>query len=132
MFDDTLFKQIYTDYHVLVDPNYFGLSSNLKEDTSKNWIIKKINYPDKKPVCITRIEGYTSFLITISKSILDILFQHRYLTNSCSKPIDLTKNTPSAQNVVQTAIYSAFYMGFAEIYLVVVIWLLFLQSRIWS
>jgi hypothetical protein len=46
------------------------------------------------------------------------LYQHKTLTKDFSGEIDLSKNIPSSQNVVQAAIFAAIYMGFKEIYLI--------------
>lgn len=120
MYDRNIYNTINTDYHVLIDPLYFCLNPTNREDISTIELLKSINYSKKRPVCISSYEGFDSFNQNGLAKTLDIyyIYQHRNFVKAYSRPINLTKNIPSSQNVVQAAIFSAMYMGFKEIYLI--------------
>lgn len=120
MHDKYIYETVNSDYHVLIDPFYYTLDPEIPEDKTIIELLKSINYPNKKPICITGYEGRNALHKYGLDSSLDLIYtyQHKYLTKSFSGQIDLSKNIPSSQNVVQAAIFSAIYMGFKEIYLI--------------
>ncbi len=118
MLDSGVFGKLNSDFHVIIDPAYFNLKDN-QEDLATIELLKQINSSTKKPVCFTLYEGKESFRKYGIENILNLryLFQHKNVNVSMSK-ICLHKNMPTSQNVIQTAIYAAMYMGFKKIYLI--------------
>lgn len=115
-----IYETINTDYHVLIDPLYFSLNPDIHEDKATIDLLKSINYNDKKPFCFTSYKGNYAFERYGLKACLDLayIYQHKKMSNSFSRKINLCRNIPSSQNVVQSAIFVAIYMGFKEIYLI--------------
>lgn len=115
-----LYKTLNSDYHVLIDPNYLKLNPNVPEDMESIYLLKQINYENKKPICIVREDAKKPFKkLRIDKQLdLYYIFQHRNITNNYSSRISMCWNMPSSQNVTQAAIFSAMYMGFSKIYLI--------------
>jgi hypothetical protein len=120
MLNQKVYDSIQTDYHVFIDPAYNSLKPDIKADREKIEALRTINYPNKKPVCLTSYEIFSAIQKFGLNDHLDLayLYQHRTLTNSYSGYIDLSRNIPSSQNVIQAAIFAAIYMNFKEIYLV--------------
>lgn len=118
--DKTIYDMVNSDFHIVIDPYYFNLSSELPEDLATIDRLKRINYENKRPICITGYEGKNSFEKYGLDKILDLhyVFQHRYLTDSDGYTIKMNRNMPTSLNVVQAAIFSAMYMGFKKIYLI--------------
>jgi len=118
--DRPIYETINTDYHILIDPLYYSLNDELPEDDSIINILKTINYKNKKPICFISYEGFFSFSKYGLNKLLDLayIYQHRTLTHNFSGKIDLSKNIPSSQNVIQAAIFTAIYMGIKEVYLI--------------
>jgi hypothetical protein len=120
MNDIDIYESLNSDYHVIIDPEYFKLSNDVPEDRVQIDLLKKINYKDKNPICITSYEGKETFLKNKIDEVLDLnyLYQHKNITDNYSSIIGMDKNFPSSQNVIQCAIFSAMYMGFKEIFLI--------------
>lgn len=120
MYNALLYQTISSDYHVIIDPAYFCLNPEIKEDKATIELLKTINYKNKKPLCLTNYDACGAIHKYGLHEHLDFLYlyQHKILTPSFTGIIDLSKNMPTAQNVVQTAIYAAIYMGFRKIYLI--------------
>lgn len=120
MHDKKIYETINPNYHVLTDPLYFRLNQTITEDNATIELLKSIKYKNIRPICISTYEGRNAIKSYGLDKSLDFvyLFQHQYFTNTSPKIIELNKNIPSTQNVVQTAILSAIYMGFKEIYLI--------------
>lgn len=120
MSDGNIYEQLKSDFHIIIDPNYYNLNMNSTEDKSTIDLFKKINYEDKKPVCIIGYEGKTAFKrYGLDKELnLHYIYQHRYITEDYRSEISMARNIPASQNVTQAAIYSAIYMGYKNIYLV--------------
>jgi hypothetical protein len=120
MFNRGVYEQINTDYHVIIDPSYFLLDLEKEEDLAKIKLLESVNFEEKKPVFFTSIEGLNFYNKSGLDKVLNLfyLFQHKNLTSSFKKEINLTKNILSSQNVIQAAILAACYMGFKEIYLI--------------
>jgi hypothetical protein len=120
MSDQEIYQNLNTDYHVFIDPTYYNLDNNIPEDKVTIGLLAQINYENKKPECIVFYKGKEGLRKTGIDKILKLnyIFQHRTLTYSYSSKISMCKNMPASQNVIQTAIYSAIYMGYKQIYLV--------------
>lgn len=118
--NSSIYENLNSDFHILIDPYYFNLSSELPEDIATIERLKRINYTNKKPICITSYEGKNAFEKNGLDKILDLyyVFQHRYITESYKSTIKMDRNMPSSLNVIQAAIFSAMYMGFKKIYLI--------------
>lgn len=116
----TLYEKLNSDYHVLIDPTFLTLDSRIPEDLASIELLKQINYSNKKPFCIVREDAKQAFKTYGLDKILNIhyIFQHRNMTDTYRTKISMCKNMPSSQNVIQTAIFSAIYMGFKKIYLI--------------
>jgi hypothetical protein len=120
MLNKEVYNTVYTDYHIIIDAIYYNLDADNADDAEVLHLLKSINYADKQPICITGIDGLASFHSNGLDSILNLyyIYHHRYFTKACGRDIDLSKNIPSSQNVIQAAILSAMFMGFKDIYLV--------------
>jgi Protein of unknown function DUF115 len=120
MSNENLYKTLNSDYHVLIDPTFLTLNPDLPEDRASIDLLKQINHENKKPVCIVRDDAKDIFnKIGIAKDLdLHYIFQHRNLTDKYASEMSMCKNMPTAQNVIQSAIYSAIYMGIKKIYLI--------------
>jgi hypothetical protein len=120
MSNRNIYDTLNTDFHFVIDPFYFRQSVDLPEEKATIDLLKQINYEKKKPVCIVSYEGINAFKSYGLDKTLDLayIYQHINLTESYTPKINLTRNIPTSQNVVQAAIFSAIYMGFKEIYLV--------------
>ena len=120
MQDRDIYESVNPNYHVFIDPLYFNLNPDVSLDKTRIELLKSINYQNNKPVCFTSVEGYSAYQkYGLSNHLrLYYLYQHKTLTTGFSGEIELSKNIPSSQNVVQAAIFAAIYMGFKEIYLI--------------
>jgi Protein of unknown function DUF115 len=120
MSNGNLYKTLNSDYHVLIDPTFLTLNPDLPEDRASIDLLKQINYENKRPVCLVRNDAMDAFKkIGIDKNLnIFYIFQHRNLHDTYSLKISMCKNMPTAQNVIQTAIYSAIFMGIKKIYLI--------------
>ncbi|MFH6963248.1 6-hydroxymethylpterin diphosphokinase MptE-like protein [Flavobacterium plurextorum] len=120
MNDIDLYESLNSDYHVIIDPEYFKLNKDVSEDLAQIDLLKKINYNHKKPICITSYEGKDNFVKNGLNKVLDLnyLYQHKNITDNYSSIIGMNKNFPNSQNVIQCAIFSAMYMGYKEIFLI--------------
>lgn len=118
--DQRIYEQLKSDFHIIIDPNYYHLNENSIEDKATIELFRKINYKDKKPVCIIGSEGKVAFKRYGLDKELDLhyIYQHKYITENFRSRISMAKNLPASQNVIQAAIYSAIYMGFKDIYLI--------------
>lgn len=119
MSDQEIYRTLNTDYHVFIDPAYYNLDNRIPEDKVTIELLSHINYENRKPECIVFYKGKNGLKRTGIDKVLNLnyIFQHRTLTDSYSSDISMCKNMPASQNVVQTAIYSAIYMGYKKIYL---------------
>lgn len=120
MSNESLYQQINSDYHILIDPGYFKLDLEFEDDRQTIELLKKINYTNKKPICIVNYDGKKAFEnYGLDKELnTHYVYQHRNLTDNYSTKIKLDTNIPSSQNVVHAAIFSAVSMGFTKIYLI--------------
>ena len=105
-----LFYTLQSIFHVFIDPSYGEMSSESKSNYINK--IKEINPNIKLFTSYKYIDlpGYRN------ENNLYSLFQHKDW--STRNAIDIASNLLVAQNVVQTAIYLAMYMGFKNIYLI--------------
>jgi hypothetical protein len=119
MHDKEIYNALNSDYHVIIDPEYFILNEEIPEEKATINLLKQVNYSYKKPVVITNYEGRLAFIRYKLDSYLDLhyLFSHRNIGNGFSSIIRMNKNFPSSQNVIQCALFSAIDMGYKEIYL---------------
>ncbi len=113
-----IFKEVKSNYHVLADPAYFNLDRNLSEDRELLYVYDKLRLTEG----ITGIFIYSGYSFIKKEGYdkgIDIAYAYTGLrfTEHFRKDIDMTKNMPGAQTVVQLAIYAAIYMGIKEIYL---------------
>lgn len=121
MANHELYQTLNSDYHIIIDPNFLSLNPDTHpEDVESINRLRRINYENKKPVCIIREDAKKPFDKYGVSKILDIhyIFQHINFSDNYSAEIDLSKNMPTSQNVIQAAIFSAIYMGFSKIYLI--------------
>jgi hypothetical protein len=120
MQDRVIYESLNPNYHVFIDPIYYNLNPDVALDKTRIELLKSINYQNNKPICLTSIEGYKAYQKYGLNNHLRLfyLYQHKTLTTGFSGEIDLSKNIPSSQNVIQAAIFAAIYMGFKEIYLI--------------
>lgn len=120
MINSDLYSKLRSDYHIMIDPGYFILDPSLQDDKVTLDLLSKINYEDKKPVCIVNYDGKKAFERYGLDKCLDLnyIYLHKNLTDNYSKDIDLCSNIPSCQNVIHAALFSAISMGFKKIYLV--------------
>lgn len=120
MHDKKIYETINPNYHVLTDPLYFCLNPTIAEDIATIELLKSIRHRNINPICFSTYEGRDAIRNYGLDNYLDFvyLYQHQYFTNTFKKKIELSKNIPSTQNVIQTAILAAIYMGFKEIYLI--------------
>jgi hypothetical protein len=120
MKNKSVYETLNTDFHVLIDPSYSNLSPDLPDELATIDLLKQINYKNKKPVCIVSYKARTAFKIYGVDKLLEInyIYQHKNLTETFSSEVNMCRNMPSSQNVIQAAILSAIYMGFKEIILI--------------
>jgi len=101
-------SHLYPDYYVLVDTKYLGVSlgeySNVYQKFSANPPVLITDYRAKNKV--KRLDGFA-----------DVLWLHQKHYPVKSMRVDISRNSSITMNVVGTAIQSAIYMGFSEIYL---------------
>lgn len=119
--DKDLYNSINSNYHFFIDPLYYSLDNENKEDIETIKIIENVNYASKKPICFINYEGFQAFKkFKFKKDHLNLryIYAHRVLKEPYLKKIDLSKNMPQSQNVIHTAIYTAIYMGFKEVFLI--------------
>lgn len=113
-----LFDKIKPNYHVMVDPLFFSLDKNNKDENDSFQKMKTIL--TKKNIKF--ILPYTSKEYLINNNMYSentFLIRSRYkMHENYSKKIMLHDDLPQIQNVVHAAIYSAIYMGFKEIYII--------------
>lgn len=99
---------IYPDYYVLVDTKYLGVSSGEYSNICQKFLANP-------PVLITdyraknKVKGLDGFS--------DVLWLHQKHYPVNSMRVDISRNSSITMNVIGTAIQSAIYMGFSEIYL---------------
>lgn len=115
-----IYDKVNTDYHVFIDPLYFQMRLDNSDHKERIEVLKSINYEKKKPLCITAYEGKNALKVYGLNNQLELryLYQHKIFIDSKSIKIDMCRNFPISQNVIQAAIFSAIYMGFKEIYLI--------------
>lgn len=108
--NDAIFKTIKSNCHILMDPGFFKYDIEKINNTSES--IKKYN-----PDILLITEYYKNNKYTANfKNYHHQIFSRRNLFTKIK--IDFCKNMAHSHNVVHTAIYSAIYMGFKEIYLI--------------
>jgi hypothetical protein len=101
-------ESIVPKYYLLMDNEYWEWGSQASRD-----ILKK--YESQPPVIITRYKAISLIKKLGIKS--DIIFLHDKKYPATKNELCMHKNTYASQNVVETAIKAAMYMGFKEIYL---------------
>lgn len=114
-----LYESLNSDFHILIDPLYYTLDPAVPEDMETLNLLRQINHKGRKPKCIVLYEGKKALEKYGLDKILDLyyIFQHRNLTACYPFRINMCRNMPVSQNVVQAAIFSAIYMGYKKIYL---------------
>lgn len=114
-----IYNQVHSNYHVVVDPIFFNFdkSSNLGRERLETF--KKIPYDKNIPKCIFPYSQKDSIEKSGLNKILNThyIYTNLYMTDCFNYTMDMTKNMPTANTVVQYAMFCAIYMGFSEIYL---------------
>jgi hypothetical protein len=120
MTDTALYESLNSDFHILIDPLYYNLNPEIPGDMDTVGLLRQVNHKGKKPKCIVLYEGKKALEKYGLDKELDLyyIFQHRNLTGCYPFKINMCRNMPVSQNVVQAAIFSAIYMGYKKIYLI--------------
>ena len=115
----SIYQQVKSNFHVMVDPFIFQMNLEKEEDRHKVDILKQIKSEDNSPICFFPYVSKRVIQELWLEQMLDVSYLHftEGFYDGYRKNIDLTKCIPGFCNVVQFCIVIAMYMGFKEIYL---------------
>ena len=108
--NETIFNALYSNCHIIVDPTF-----QQYDVIEAQKFVASIRKGNEDILLITEFSNNNVFKGIMSENLFQVFSHCPWTSNS---KVDLASNLLVSQNVVQTAIYSAIYMGFSEIVLI--------------